>query len=165
MIAGSFTRYVLLILLVLGCPLSSYAVDIEIPHAENLALTASASAQNGLPVLVFVSRDACPYCRTLRHSVLAPMYAAGKFEQRAILLEVNIDRTAPLVGFDGESILAKDFADLYKASITPTLLFLDAQGNQLSPPRIGISNLDLYTFYLDRSIDESLARLNSPGVK
>lgn len=152
----------LAVFLLLVCASFAHAVDSEIPRAKNLALAASSSVSKQLPLVVFVSRDACPYCRTLRESVLAPMYAAGKFEQRAVLLEVNLDWTTPLTGFDGESILAKDFAEQYKAVITPTLLFMDANGKQLSKPRVGISNLDLYVFYLDRAIDESLALLNAP---
>lgn len=156
-------RHAFMALLVLACPLVAFADVVEIPRAENLALAADADAPRALPVVVFVSRDGCPYCRTLRESVLAPMYTAGRFEQRALLLEINVDRKTPLIGFDGKPVLAKDFADQYKAHITPTLLFLDAQGNQLSTPRVGISNLDFYVYYLNRSIDESLARLNTPG--
>ena len=151
----------LAVLLLLVFPSFAHAVDTEIPRAKNLALAASSSAPQQLPLVVFVSRDACPYCRTLRESVLAPMYAAGKFEQRAVLLEVNLDWTTPLTGFDGKPILAKDFAEQYKAAITPTLLFLDEKGKQLSKPRVGISNLDLYVYYLDRAIDESLILLNA----
>lgn len=162
MMGLSYPLSLLMVFMVLLFPSSAYAVETEIPRAENLAQIARSSAQQRLPVVVFVSRDACPYCRTLRNSVLVPMHAAGRFENRAILVEVNVDQTVPLTGFDGEPVNAKDFAEQYRARITPTLLFLDEHGKQLSKPRVGISNLELYGFYLNQSIDESLARLAGP---
>jgi thioredoxin-related protein len=159
----SFFRYLPLVFLLWAGESTNAAEPIGIPLAADLSAIADLAAQQKVPVVVFVSRDGCPYCRTLRKSVLAPMYSAGKFEQRAILVEVNIDSTAPLTGFDGKPVSAQDFAGQYKAIITPTLLFLDDQGRQLSKPRVGISNLDLYVFYLDRAIGESLAKLGGSG--
>jgi thioredoxin-related protein len=127
-----------------------------IPVAANLAESAKVAQQHGLPTIVYVSRDACPYCRTLTDSILGPMYAAGKFEDRAVLIELSLDQADPLTGFDGQPITAEEFAQQYKAQITPTLLFLDAGGREISKRRIGISNLELYSQYLQRSIDRAL---------
>jgi thioredoxin-related protein len=127
-----------------------------IPVAANLAESAKMAQQQGLPTIVYVSRDACPYCRTLTDSILGPMYAAGKFRDRAVLIELSLDKVGSLTGFDGQPITAEEFAQQYKAQITPTLLFLDAGGREISKRRIGISNLELYSQYLQRSIDAAL---------
>lgn len=155
----TYSRNLLMILLVLLYAPIGYASQTDIPRVENLAQIARSSAQQGLPVVVFVSREGCPYCRTLRNAILAPMHKANSFDNRAILVEVNLDQAVPLIGFDGEPVSTKVFAEQYRAGITPTLLFLDEDGKQLSQPRVGISNLELYGFYLNRSIDESIARL------
>lgn len=145
------------LLLLLSVTQWVFATGVEIPLASNLAELAQASQQQGLPTIVFVSREACPFCRSLRDSILGPMYAANKFDQRANLVEVNLDQTDPITGFDNEPISAKAFGETYKAGITPTLLFLDARGREISKRRVGISNLELYGFYLDKSIDDALA--------
>jgi thioredoxin-related protein len=160
--APGYSRVVLVVFLIFIIQPFALAAKIEIPRAENLAEIARLSREQGLPVLVFVSRDACPYCRTLRDSILGPMYGADKFEQRVILVEVNLDRPDPLSGFDGKPVSARAFAEFYKAAITPTLLFLDADGQELGKRRVGISNLELYGFYLDQSIDDSLLKLAGP---
>jgi thioredoxin-related protein len=148
-------------LLVLAVQPLLFAAEKGIPVAEDLAKSARISQQQGIPVVVFVSRDACPYCRTLRNSILEPMLAADKFEQRAMLLEVNLDRVDPLTGFDGQPTTARSFGEFYEAGITPTLLFLDADGLEIAKRRIGISNLDLYGFYMQESIDDALASIRS----
>ena len=138
---------------------SAFAAGGDIPQAGQLAEIADLSGQQAVPTIVFVSRDACPYCRTLREAILSPMLAAGKFEQRGRLVEVSLDETEPFTGLDGELTTAQEFGAQYKAVITPTLLFLDVEGRELSKRRIGISNLELYGFYLNQSIDEALSKL------
>jgi len=132
-----------------------------IPHADNLLEVGKQVRQKGVPVVVFVSRDACPYCRSLRESVLGPMYAADKFENRAVLVEVSLDRKQPMTGFDGKQITAEKFGEFYRAQITPTLLYLDSAGVEIGKRRVGIANLDLYSYYLEKSIDEALAKTRS----
>ena len=148
-------------LLFLLCPQPSVAVEAEVPSADNFAETSRLLRQQGIPAVVFVSRDACPYCRTLRDKVLKPMFAAGKFEQRAILLELSLDRSVPLTDFESGLVTAKEFGESYGAEITPTLLFLDPEGREIGKRIIGISNLDLYGHYLQKSIDEALQSMRS----
>lgn len=139
------------------------AAESEISPADDLAKTAQLSLQQGIPTVVFVSRDACPYCRTLREAVLEPMVAADKFEQRATLVEVNLDRVDLLTGFDGGQITGKAFGEMYQAGITPTLMFLDSEGREISKRRVGISNLEFYGFYLERAIDEARVTILKQG--
>ncbi len=137
----------------------------EIQAVDNLARAAQTSQKQGIPTVVFVSREACPYCRTLRDQLLLPMQRANRFENRAFLVEVNLDRVEPLTGFDDQPTTAQAFGDFYQAQITPTLLFLDPQGQEISRRIVGISNLELYGYYLQESIDTALKAIRSgpPG--
>jgi len=157
-------RIALISLLALLAQPALFAAGSEIPVANNLAESGQLSRQQGVPVIVFVSRDACPYCRTLRGSILKPMFTTGKFEQRAILVEISLDRLEPLTGFENGSITARAFGELYRSEITPTLLFLDSEGREIAKRIVGISNLELYGFYLQKSIDEALRAIR-PGLE
>ena len=162
MAAGLYIRTTLILLLVLLAPPVLFAAEPELPQTDSFAEIGHLSLQQGIPVVVFVSRDACPYCRTLRDQILKPMLAADKFEDRAILVEVSLDRIDPITGFDKEQMTAKDFGKLYKAELTPTLLFLDSEGREIGKRLIGISNLEFYGHYLQKSIDEALVAIR-PG--
>jgi thioredoxin-related protein len=161
MTGGMRLRIALISLLALLAQPALFAAGSEIPVANNLAELGQLSRLEGVPVIVFVSRDACPYCRSLRDKILMPMLAAGKFEQRAILIEVSLDRDDPLTGFENNQLTAKDFARFYRAEITPTLLFLNSEGLEISKRIVGISNLELYGFYLQKSIDEAMLAIRA----
>jgi len=159
--AGTRLRYTLIFLLVVIGPQSLLAAGDDIPAADNLAEIGRISKEQGIPAVVFVSRDACPYCRTLRNTILQPMFTAGKFEQRAILVEISLDRDDPLTGFENTQMTAEAFGQLYQSEITPTLLFLDSEGHEIAKRIVGISNLEFYGFYLQKSIDEALRAIRS----
>lgn len=154
-------RAILVSFLILLGQQSLFSAGHEVAVADNLAETGRLSQQLGVPTIVFVSRDACPYCRTLRDKILQPMLSANKFERRAILVEVSLDRVDPLTGFTNRQLTAQAFGESYQAGITPTLLFLDAEGREISKRIIGISNLELYGFYLQKSIDEALLAIRT----
>ena len=139
----------------------SIAVEGEIPSADNFAETGRLLRQQDIPAIVFVSRDACPYCRTLRNKILKPMLAADKFEHKAMLIEVSLDRSTPLTDFENRQVTAKVFGQSYNAEITPTLLFLDSDGHEIGKRIIGISNLELYGHYLHKSIEEALLTIRT----
>ena len=153
------------VLLMLAGQYSVPASANDLAAVDNLARVALSSQQQGVPTVVFVSREACPYCRTLRDEILLPMQRANRFENRAVLVEVSLDRVEPLTGFDDKPTTAQAFGDLYQAQITPTLLFLDPQGKEVSRRIVGISNLELYGYYLQQSIDAALEAIRSgkPG--
>jgi len=152
---------VMMLLLLLAGQQCVAAREDGIPAADNLARVATASQQEQIPTVVFVSRDACPYCRTLRDEILLPLQRGNKFDNRAILVEVSLDRIGPLTGFDNEQTTAQAFGELYRAQITPTLLFLDSRGQEISRRIVGISNLELYAYYLQQSIDAALQNIRA----
>ncbi|MDX2418832.1 MAG: thioredoxin fold domain-containing protein [Xanthomonadales bacterium] len=165
MAASIYVRTALISLLVLIAQPPLYAAEREIPPVNNFAEIGHLSLQQGIPVVVFVSRDACPYCRTLRDQILKPMLAADKFAHRAILVEVSLDRVDPITGFEKGQVTAKGFGEFYGAEITPTLLFLDSEGREIGKRLIGISNLELYGHYLQKSIDEALLAIRSANLQ
>lgn len=89
------------------------------------------------------------------------MLAADKFDHRAILVELSLDRVEPFTGFENRQMTAKAFGQFYRAEISPTLLFLDSEGREIGKRIIGISNLEFYGHYLQKSIDEALLAMQS----
>ncbi len=158
---GKRLATVLISLLTLVGTQSLFAAGVEIPPANNLSEIGRVSRQQDIPVVVFVSRDACPYCRTLRDTILRPMLTANKFEHRAILVELSLDRSETLTGFENKQMTAAAFGQHYQAEITPTLLFLDSNGREVSKRIVGISNLEFYGHYLQKSTDEALLAISS----
>lgn len=146
----------LFLLMVLPVGNHLFAGDANMLLPGRMKDVAQQSIERGVPIVVFISREACPYCRTLRNSILEPMIAANRFDRRAMLVEVNLDHTGAITDFDGGRTTAREFGEAYQAQITPTLLFLDSDGFEISKRRVGIPNLEFYTHYLNESITEAL---------
>ena len=124
-----------------------------IAFATSLQDDGKQSKSTGRPLLVFVSQQGCQFCQRLRKQVLFPMIRAGELEGKVIVREIALDPGFSLQGFDGIEIAGREFAARYNVFVTPTLLFLDGQGESLVEPLVGTPNLEFYGFYLDKKIE------------
>jgi hypothetical protein len=64
-----------------------------------------------------------------------------------------------VIDFDGRSLTTREFAARYGIEVTPTLLFLNAEGIELSERLVGIWSEDFYGGFIDNRIDEASSRL------
>lgn len=124
----------------------------SIKPAVSMKRDSRSSAQYNRPIVVFVSQQGCQFCELLRTRVLQPMLRAGEFNARAIVREVSLDDGFLMLDFAGESVRGSLFARHYHSEMTPTLLFLDAYGQEVANRIVGISNIEYYGFYLDKAI-------------
>lgn len=149
-------------LIVLGAMLVSDAAslaDAGVPQATDLSADASAASAAGTPLLLVVTREECGYCALLKRAVIVPMILSGEYEARVIIRELNIDSETPVVDFDGRSVSPFAVANRYDALLTPTVLLVGPQGEDLHERLLGINNEEMYLHYLDEAIDRATARL------
>jgi len=132
-----------------------------IESANSLQVDAQTSVEKKLPVVVFVSQHGCEFCHLLREKVLHPMLAAGELQDIVILREVSLDDGFSLSDFDGKNVSGREFADRYSAVVTPTLLFLDGQGQEVAEKIVGINNVEYYGFYLDKAIESATEKISN----
>ena len=134
--------------LALAAPSLVFAADTALPVPPSLPLAAQVAAAKGEPLVLLISLPGCPYCEMVRRSYLLPMRAEGL---QAWQLNIT-DRRASLTGFDGKPVSPEVQAGLWKATFTPTVLFLGPQGQMLAPPLVGIAVPDFYGAYLDERL-------------
>jgi pimeloyl-ACP methyl ester carboxylesterase len=114
----------------------------------------------GRPIVILVTQSDCAYCRELRGKVLNPMIRTGELGQRVILRELSLDTGFRFKDFQGNTVAGQQFGARYDSYVTPTLLFLDANGHSLTDPIVGTGNIEFYGFYLDKKIEEATAALS-----
>lgn len=117
-----------------------------------------ARADNLILVLEF-SSDNCAYCRKLEDLFLLPMQRNAEYDEKILIRTVSLDSFETLVDFDGQSVSTAEFASRYQVSLTPTLLFLNAQGKEMSDKLVGIWSEDFYGGFIDSRIDEAREKL------
>jgi thioredoxin-related protein len=110
-------------------------------------------------MVVMVSRESCPYCVKLKKQIFMPEVKHGELNSKWLLRELLIDGGNTHIDFNGKKIASVDYARSIKATLTPTVLFLDKQGHEVGKRIVGTGGaIDFYDFYLKRSINEALEK-------
>jgi hypothetical protein len=72
-------------------------------------------------------------------------------------VKISIDE-GELIGSADGNISTRDFLRGYDAGFTPTVLFLDADKNQLIEKMVGLTTPDYYGYYLEKSINAAIRK-------
>ena len=130
---------------------------VALTEARDLAADGRLAAARGVPLVVLYSRDDCSWCEKLRREHLAPL--ARDPAAPALVRELHMDRTTPLIDFNGRRTTSADFSRQMRAHLAPTVMFHNADGAELAEPIVGFRLADFYAAYLERAILDSRARL------
>ena len=101
----------------------------------------------------------CAYCRKLEQLFLLPMQRNAEYGEKILLRMVSLSDFDSLIDFNGRSITTNEFAAQYDVSLTPTLVFLNANGVEMSEKLVGIWSEDFYGGFIDNRIDEAREKL------
>jgi len=134
----------------------AYAESKEIQPLTNLQQLASQAKAQKLPILLVVSQHHCPFCVKLKKEVLNPMVLSGDYTDRVIMTELLLDDDADVVNLAGKSVYPGSIAADYQVWMTPTLLFIDADGVEVARRMLGVNTVEMYGYYLDESLDAAL---------
>ena len=135
------------------------ALAVGVSRVENFAALGDRARSGHMPILLLVSQEDCPYCEILKREILEPMLIIGEYDGRVLIRELFIDSELPVRDFDGQTITPDELARRYRARLTPTVLFLDDRGRELTKPMIGINTVEFYGYYLDAAIDTARKHL------
>ena len=108
------------------------ADSTTVPVARDLQADGRVSRQQGIPIMLLVTRKDCGYCKLLKRAVVRPMLISGEYVDRVLIREVIIDGESDLVDFDGTTVSPFAVADRYDALLTPTVLLVGRDGRVLA---------------------------------
>jgi thioredoxin-related protein len=146
--------------MIAGCESASPS---SLVTTNNLAELATEAKKTNIPIMLFVSAPDCHYCHQLERSVIAPMLKNARYPQFVLLRRFNLGADQ-VVDFDNTVKDPLNIAARYHAQLTPTIIFLSADGERLTDNIIGVAaNLDLYGGMIDSRINQALSRLGNPA--
>lgn len=144
----------------LGLLVSNYGNATEaIPVAKNLVDDGKIQLQTGRIILLYVYAPNCAYCKKLEKEVFFPLIRSGEYQDKIVLRKINWTSSTPIRDFSGGEILPSKFLEQYNIQITPTLLFLDAKGNQVIERILGYRGGEFFWYYFDVAINKANKRL------
>lgn len=132
----------------------------KIQH-DDLSVVAASAARKSLPILLIVSQHYCPFCVRLKDEIIHPMLISSDYEQKAVITEILLDEPGDIRDFKGKPIKPGALAARYQVWVTPTLLFLDSTGRELHRRMLGVNTIEMYSYYLDNSLDAALKALRN----
>ena len=132
----------------------------ELISASDLTRDAKLVSKGNRILMIEFSREYCGYCRLLEDEFLKPMLRNAAYGEKVVIRSISLSDNDTLIDFEGNTISADEFAGKYGVYVTPTLLFLDQNGLEVSDKLIGIWSVDFFGGYIDERID-SARGLNS----
>ena len=128
-------------------------------RVTDLREEARLSRAENLVLMIEFSSDYCGYCRKLESLFLLPMQRNAEYNSKVLIRSISLDGYERLVDFDGKVVSGSEFAARYDVSLTPTLIFIDGDGVELSDKLVGIWSEDYFGGYIDNRIAEARTRL------
>ena len=132
---------------------------LALPAAADLASDAKLSRARRIPILLFFDRDDCPYCERALREHLVPMSRESPWREDVLFRQVEVDRARLIIDFDGGSNTHVGLARRYKASLTPTIVVVDANGQPIGDPIVGLLTADFYGAYIEDALRAAVKRL------
>jgi len=132
---------------------------VEIVSTNNLQTDAALSEQLQKPILILFSMEGCAYCEFVEEEHLKPMLRNQDYLDKVIIRRVMTDDYDDVIDFDGTKISSLDFSARYGAYVTPTVVFLNHEGIELSSRLLGVRNTEYYGGDLDQGLEVSLRKI------
>jgi thioredoxin-related protein len=132
---------------------------VQVAQTTDLASVASIARDRKLPILLVFSAHHCTYCELLEDEILKPMLLSGDYRDRVMIYKVMLDDESEIQDFNGNTLSPATLSQRYDVYVTPTMLFLDANGQELSERILGINTVEMFGGLVDQAIDTSLAKL------
>lgn len=124
------------------------AAQVLLPMPASLAVELAAAQGRGRALVVMFSIPGCPWCKLVRQSYLAPLRAEGQ-----PVVEVDMQGSSPLAGFDGAATTGSEVARALHVRVAPTVLFIGRGGRELAHRLPGVPLPDFYGAYLQERLD------------
>ncbi len=131
----------------------------DVPPLLDLHASALQAQAQRLPIMLVFATTHCPYCHQVREDFIRPLMQQGELSQRVIVRWIDVDLNRSIKDWQGNPTDYRRLAAQYGVSFYPTLLFIDAQGKELTERLIGISNEEFYAAYLESRMQQALSKL------
>ena len=156
-------RFFLVCFLWVVSPLA-ISVSAELPKAENLQVDAHLAATDKKPIVLFFTLPNCSYCRIVRYDYFLPLLKQRAGNDQPIIREISVTGQNRVTLFDGQRVTESELADRYKVQMTPTVLFVNHEGEIVGNSILGGDHTN-YIGLFDKSLSEASTKMSGKRVR
>lgn len=137
------------------------AAQATLPAAKSLPDELALALKGGGPLVVMISLDGCPFCKTVRENYLSPL----RVQEGLIVVQVDMRSAAPVRDFHAGSLTHEQLVRAWAITMAPALLFFGPSGVEVAPRLVGVSSGDYYGAFLDDRLAQARSALTTfqPG--
>lgn len=133
----------------------------EVPVATDLRADACTARNQVVPILLEFAAPDCPYCEQLEAQILRPMLISGDYTGKVIIRKIMLDDGQMVRNFDGKPVRTDDLKYRYDVFVTPTMVLVNGDGDELTERIIGVHTIDFFGGEVDAAIDTARSKLAS----
>ncbi len=126
-----------------------------LPAARSLHQELSLALRGGNPLVVMVSLDGCPFCKTAREHYLSPL----RHQQGLPVVQMDMRSAAAVQDFKGAALTHDTLVRAWSVAIAPTVLFFGHAGAEVAPRLLGAGSRDYYGAYLEQRLAQARSAL------
>ena len=134
---------------------------VMIQYATDFSELAQVARNEGKIIMLEVSASYCGYCELLEEEFIKPMLRNDYYSEIVLIRKIDLDSYQTITDFSGNQTTADVFARNLDVKLTPTILFFDGNGNEVSQRILGINSLDLYGGYIEDGLNNGLLKIKS----
>jgi thioredoxin-related protein len=155
--------------LLLGCFLwivssLANAASAELPRADNLQTDAQQAVTDKKPIVLFFTLPNCSYCRIVRYDYFLPLLKQRTGNEQPIIREISVIGQNRVTLFDGQRLTETELAERYKVQMTPTVLFVNHEGDVVGNSILGGDHPNYITLF-DKSLAEASTKMAGKRVR
>jgi thioredoxin-related protein len=140
------------------------AASAELPRAENLQTDAQQAVIDKKPIVLFFTLPNCSYCRIVRYDYFLPLLKQRTGNDQPIIREISVTGQNRVTLFDGQHLTETELAERYKVQMTPTVLFVNHEGDVVGNSIIGGDHPNYITLF-DKSLAEASTKMVGKRVR
>jgi thioredoxin-related protein len=136
---------------------ASVAVPANLPASVSLPDELAPALKKGMPLLVMVSLEGCPFCKVARENYLAPLREA----QGLAVVQLDMRSNRLVKDFQGATRTHDELIRSWGIKVAPTVLFFGRGGSEIAERMVGGYIPDFYGAYLEERLRLAQAALRS----
>ena len=134
---------------------------VIIQYATDFSELAQVAGNEGKIIMLEVSASYCGYCDLLEEEFIKPMLRNDDYSKVVLIRKIDLDSYHTITDFSGNKTTPDVFARHFDVALTPTILFFDGNGNEVSQRILGINSLELYGGYIEDGLNNGLQKIKS----
>ena len=127
---------------------------VKIQEVKDFAELLQQARREKKIIMLEMSASYCGFCKTLEKYMIKPMLRSGDYTQNVLIRKLDIDSYYPMQDLSGQPSTPSKIAYKLGVELTPTLLFLDGRGQEVSERIVGVNTLELFGGYVDAALEE-----------